>query len=299
MKNPGLAFKIRVGTALAVLALSMLATTGRAAADPPAPPANDAYLNSLQLNQPGSPLNRTDTLRDVRDTTSATTQSDIFDPPSSGGSAESTTCADVTYGATIWYDFHPDADGTMSVRTSGYDNVIALYPFSRATLEPNLDKKHCEHKGDFPSEQLVLPVKKGKAYTVQIGAVNGVGGSMEVLFDFAVKALKRLTASATLTAAAETNGIELRGLSVETSPKAKVTVNCGTHCRPQTKRHHATETFPSLSGVRMPAGSQLHIRVTAPKTIGVFIAYHVHRGSFTKVTRCLRPGSRKPRKKCR
>lgn len=286
-------------TALAVVALSLLATTGAAGADPPPAPDNDAYLNSLQLNQPGTPLNRTDTLRDVRDTTSATTQADIFNPPSSGGDAEATTCDDAAYGATIWYDFHPDVDGTMSIRTSGYDNVIALYPFSRDTLEPNLDEKRCVHKGNFPSEQLVAPVKKGGAYTVQVGAVNGIGGSMEVLFDYAATVLKRLTASATLTAAAQPDGVELRGLTVATSRKAKVRVDCSSHCRPKTKRHHATETFPYLNGVYMPAGSHVHIRVTAADSIGVYIRYDIHRGSFTKVTRCLKPGSRKPHKKCR
>jgi hypothetical protein len=280
---------------LSVLALS---ATAVATAQAPEPPANDAYLNSLELNEPGTPLDHRHTLRDERDTTLATTQADIFDPPQSGGPAELTNCHDVNYGTTIWYDLHPEANGTISIRTSGYDNVITIYEFDPETLKPDLDTSHCVHRGDFPSEQLVRTVKKGRSYTVQIGGVNGIGGSMEVLFDYAFEKLTKLAADATLTAGGLPNGIELKGLSVATSKKATVAVKCDGHCKPQTKKNRATQNFPSLNGVQMPAGSQLQIRVTAPHSIGVYIQYNVGKGSFKKITRCLKPGSKTPRRKC-
>ncbi len=296
--RPVMSRTARASTATVALTLILLGAFG-VAADAADAPANDAYLNSLQLNEPGTKLNRTDTLRDVQDTTAATVQDDIFDPPSSGGDAEVTRCEGLPYGHTVWYDFHPDADGTISIRTSGYDNVITLYPFSRKTLLPDAGERRCVNRGDFPSEQLVAPVKKGKAYTVQIGGVDDASGSIEVLFDYAVTVYKKLTAEATLIAQAESAGIEVRDLAVKTIRKARVAVSCGSHCRRKVKTGARTERFRHLAGVHLPAGSRLRIRVTAPKMIGVYIVYNIHRGSFTKVTRCLRPGSRKPRKKCR
>ena len=65
--------------------LPPLRATGTSAVrpvSPPAPPApiNDDYLSSLELNRQGTKLNRVDTLRDVRDTSAATVQTNIFDP---------------------------------------------------------------------------------------------------------------------------------------------------------------------------------------------------------------------------
>lgn len=282
----------------AALSVLVLGATAVAAAQSTKAPANDAYLKSLELNQPGTPLDYKHTLRDVRDTTHATTQADIFDPPQSGGGAEVTKCQGTRYGTTIWYDLHPQADGTISIRTSGYDNVITLYEFDPDTLKPDVDHKRCVHRGDFPSEQLVRKVRRGKSYTVQIGGVNGIGGSLEVLFDYAMAKLTKVAADATLTASALPDGIMLRSLTVATSKKATVAVKCGGHCKPVRKKNRATQRFPSLKGVRMPAGSQLTLRITAPNSIGVYIRYDVGRGSFKKITRCLKPGSKTPRRKC-
>lgn len=83
------------------------------AAPAAAVPINDNYLSSLRLNDPGTRLNRTETLRAVSDTTGATVQSDVFAPPMMGAPAEPTICQGVSYGATIWYDFHPDVNGAV------------------------------------------------------------------------------------------------------------------------------------------------------------------------------------------
>ena len=56
------------------------AATMTANAAAPEPPINDNYLGSLNLNKPGTPLNRKDTLSDARNTAAATVQSDIFSP---------------------------------------------------------------------------------------------------------------------------------------------------------------------------------------------------------------------------
>jgi hypothetical protein len=293
-----------MGLGVAMASPVLLAWGGTLApASTPAPPVNDAYLSSLELNGPGTKLNDTDTLEDVRNTALATVQTNIFDPcgrascPS--GPAEVTSCRGVNYGNTVWYDFYPNVNGNVQIRTSGYDNVITLYPFSLKTALPNTSKSVCVHANDFPSEQMSVPVKKGGDYTVQIGSVSPGGGPLETLFDFVATPPHRLTAQATLKAKTITDGLQLLGLSVSTARAAKVTVTCGRFCHSQSASNHATETFPKLNGVQMPAGSDLKIFVTAPHSIGAYIQYAILNDNFIKTTGCLGPGSRKPRKKCR
>lgn len=288
-------------TALVALALALAGVASAPASTAPAP-VNDNYLGSLELNGPGTPLNRTDTLKDVRDTASATVQTNIFDPcgrascPS--GPSEVTSCRGISYGKTVWYDFYPSADGTARLRSAGFDNVIAVYPFSLRTFVPDASRHTCVHQNSFPSEELLIPVKKGRAYTVQIGGVNGVGGPLEFLFDFFPTPPHRLIAQSTLKAKALAGGIRLLGLTVSTARAAQVQVSCGRYCRSESKTRQAVESFPDLNGVRMPAGSKLQIRVTAPHSIGVDIEYDVLPGNFTKLTRCMEPGSHKTRRSC-
>jgi hypothetical protein len=303
------------GVIVATLGLSASASAPAAApqACANAAPCNDNYLSSLVLNAPGTRLNRTSTLKDVRNTSTATVQANVFNPCGATtcpqGPPETTSCGAVSYGKTIWYDLHPDTAGTISVRTSGFDNVITLYRYSNDQASPSYlvpDSAHrvCVHQSSFPSEELVAPVQKGASYTVQIGGVvsaqapAGAGGPLQALFDFFPKPPRRLSAQTTLTAKATSNGIQLVGLSVSTARAAKVAVDCGGFCRPTSKSKHATEQFGELRGTSLPAGSALTIRVTAPHSIGALIRYKVGRGSFTKQTFCTEPGSRKPRTKC-
>ncbi|HWF54439.1 MAG TPA: hypothetical protein VG223_07435 [Solirubrobacteraceae bacterium] len=273
---------------------------------------NDNYLNSLELNAPNTKLNATETLKDVRDTTGATVQTNIFNPcglascPS--GPAEVTSCQGVSYGATVWYDFYPQANGVVGIRTSGFDNVIALYQFNARSLVPDTASSQCVHQGDFPSEQLSAKVVKGAAYTFQIGGVVGADGvaatgQLELLFDYLVTKTPRLQANTTLTARATSSGISVIGLSVSSGHRgARVTVSCGRACRSQNRRIPAhgstTVAFSRLAGVGLPAGTKLQIRVTAPHTIGSFTQYTVQTGNFTKQTRCMEPGSTRPRRTC-
>lgn len=275
-----------------------------------APPINDNYLSSLELNQRGTKLNRVDTLRDVRDTAGATVQTNIFSPCGLAscpiGPPEVTSCDGVGFGNTIWYDFYPDTDGLASIRTSGFDNVITLYRFNVRTLLPTVVS--CVHQGDFPSEQLVANVKKGLAYTFQIGGVvnsSGVAasGPLEMLFDYSVTPAQSLKAAATLTARATATGISIISLSVSAPHRGDhVAVSCGSSCHTETRtvpRHGSTTLgFPGLAGESLPAGANLDIRVTAPHTIGVMIQYGVEAGNFTKRTFCLEPGSTTPRRSC-
>ena len=301
---------IALGTLVSMVALG---ASQAAPATAPAPPPNDAYLLSLELNRPGTHLNRTSTLQDMEDTTGATVQTNIFDPCGQAscpaGPAEITTCNGVTYANTVWYDFYPDANGTVSIRTSGFDNVITLYRFDTHTLIPDAAHRECVHQSDFPSEQLVAQVNKGVAYTFQVGSAvtaqnpQGAGGQLQMQFDYFVPPPRSLRADSVLTARATSAGVELLGLKVSAPHRgARVDVDCGAFCAPMTEktpRHgHTVLAFPRLKGIQMPAGSKLTIRVTAPSSIGVAIQYDILRGNFSRQTFCTEPGSRKLRRTC-
>ena len=228
----------RQRTLIAIAAAAVFCGLCAAAyAQAPPAPVNDHYLQSLRLNDPGRQLERTDTLRDVRDTTSATVQGDLFNPPQSGGPGEPTQCQGVSYGKTVWYDFYPDVSGLARIRASGFDAVISVVPFNRSSAQPRLGSLLCSNASSSTTEEFLVRVAKGDAYSIQLGGVNNAGGSLEFLFDFLAdtdadgvlddvdrcKRLDgpesrsgcpiRLKGEATLRASPTAGGIELVGLS--------------------------------------------------------------------------------------
>jgi hypothetical protein len=313
---------MRTRTALGAALTALVVSCATAAvAQTPAPPQNDNYLQSLRLNDPGRQLERTDTLRDQRDTTSATVQGDLLNPPSSGGPPEPTACQGANYGKTIWYDFYPDEQGLTRIRASGYDTVIAIMPFNRTSGVPNVASALCFNESNLTNEEALVEVRKGAAYTIQLGGVNSVGGSLEFLFDFLpdtdgdgvldgdddCRTLPgpsgrdcptRLDADATLRAVPTANGLKVLSLSVTAPRRSRVAVSCSSGCRGEVKRARSTVNFRRIRGANLGAGSKVVIRVTRPRSFGVYIVYKIQAGNFDRVKRCLNPGSRKPRKRC-
>jgi hypothetical protein len=279
------------GAVVAIAALGAVGAALAAATSPP--PINDNYLSSLNLNQPGRPLNRVDTLSDVRDTSAATVQGDIFSPPQSGGPAEVTGCSGVTEGKTIWYDFHPDANGLVRIRSSAeFSTVIAVMPYDPKTLIPDIAQRKCAVNQVSKAQELFDEVRAGGSYTIQIGGANDLGGTVQFLFDYLVK-LKRLQSEATLTAQPVAGGVRIVNLSVTAPRKAHVLVRCTRGCRTQA-RTARNLSFSSLRGTLLTNGSALKIYVTARNAIGAYIEYKIVHGSFVKIQRCLAPGSMKP-----
>ncbi len=279
--------------ATTVLAVTLAWAAMAASAAAPEPPINDNYLDSLNINKPGTPLNRTETLSDTRDTSAATVQSDIFNPPSHGGPAELTGCNGTTEGKTIWYDFYPDANGVVRIRTSAeFGTVMAVMPYEPKTLLPEYGQRHCAVNEPTMAGELFYNVQAGKSYTIQIGGVGEAGGNVQFLFDYLVQP-KRLQAEATLTAQPLTGGVRVLSLAVGAPRKARVEVRCTRGCRPQA-RTARTVGFPGLRGATLPDGAALKIYVTAKNDIGAYIEYRIGRGSFTKTQRCLAPGSKRP-----
>ena len=308
-------------------ALGILAG-GAVASHVPGAPVNDDYLQSLALNQDGTRLERTDTLKDVRDTTNASVQPDVFNPdpsgdPGSGGPAEVTTCDGSSYGKTIWYDFYPDVPGIARIRANGYDAVISVVRFDRRTAMPNFDSRACINDSTSTQEELLTRVRAGRAYTIQLGGVNNASGQLEFLFDFLAdtdgdgvlddvdRCPKRkgrgrpsgcprtLHADVLLRAQAIEGGIKVLRLTVTAPRKSRVAVSCTEGCKTEVKRANSKVKFRKIRDNRLPAGSKLVIRVTRKGAIGAYIAYKIRDGNFTKIERCLNPGSRKPRRRCR
>ena len=283
---------IAIAVTAALLAIGTTAAIPASAAAPEAP-INDNYLASLNLNAPGTPLDRVDTLRDLRNTAGATVQSDILSPPSHGGPPELTGCNGVSEGKTIWYDLYPDANGLLRVRTSAdFGTVMAVMPFDPHTLLPDNSQRVCTVNQPTAAGELFDKVQAGKSYTVQVGGTEEAGGSLEVLFDYLVQP-KRLQAEATLTAQPLSSGVRVVSLSVSAPKKARVEVRCTRGCSAQA-RTAASVGFSHLRGATLPSGSALKIYVTAKNQIGAYIEYRIGRGRFKKVQKCLAPGSKKP-----
>jgi hypothetical protein len=289
---------IALAMTTALLAIGATTTMAATAAAPATvPPINDNYLDALNLNEPpmphhpGTPLNRTETLRDERNTTAATVQSDILSPQA--GPAELTGCNGVTEGKTIWYDFYPNANGLVRVRTSAsFGTVMAVVPYNPTSLLPENAQRQCAVNQPTAAGELFANVQAGKSYTIQIGGVESAGGNIEFLFDYVVQ-LKRLQAEATLTAQPLTSGVRVVNLAVSAPKKARVEVRCTRGCRPQAKTARSLG-FPGLRGAVLPNGGALKIYVTAKNEIGTYIEYKIAHANFTKVQRCLAPGSKKP-----
>jgi hypothetical protein len=312
---------LRVALLAAIAGLAVLPAAALAV-----PPSNDGYIQSISVNAPGTPLTQ-DTVKDARDTREATVQPDLFTPPTSGGGAERTDCGPTTFGATVWYDFHPDANGTVRVQTAGYDTAVAVYEFtpSSARLGARLD---CVNQPGA-TEELFVQVKKGRSYTIQVGGSDaGAGpasGDLDFTFEYlsdtdgdgVLDALDKcpkqpgtsdgcpvvLTVLPTLTATPTGGGIRIGSLAIAAPKGSLVKVRCSrAGCA-----FNQTRTVPSTKPLRVTrlrnrtlrAGARLEIFVTKKQSIGSYIRYVITPGGFKRTVRCLRPGSLVPRVSCK
>jgi hypothetical protein len=303
--------------AAALVAMPAAVAVGQA----PAPPVNDHYLQSLQLNQPRRQLERTDTLRDVRDTTSATVQADVFNPGMGGGPAEVTQCGPTAFGKTVWYDFYPDVPGLVRLRASGFDSVIAVVPFNRRTFVPSFGRSVCVNDSSSTTEELLARVAEGDSYTVQIGGA-AAGGPLEFLFDFLADTdgdsvlddsddcrllagtrkngcPVRLRVDSTIRARPIAGGIEVLGLTVTAPRGSRVEASCSRGCPREVREAGSTVSLRGVRGKELAAGTSIVIRVSRKRAIGAYIRYRILDGNFRKTERCMNPGSRKPRRRCR
>jgi hypothetical protein len=148
-----------------------------------AAPLNDNYLASTIMPQAKSTGLQESMYIDTEDTTAATTQPDLFNPDRSGlsfggGGPEPLTCNGVGYGKTIWYDMHPKVPLGLELQASGFPTVIAVYQWSPSTSKITRRVGCQAFNGSTQPNDFLLPfeLKKGNAYTVQIGGLDTVPG---------------------------------------------------------------------------------------------------------------------------
>jgi hypothetical protein len=319
----------------AVLAFVALVLPASAAAAPP----NDNYLASYQM-QTGEVVDRD--FRDTVFTADATVQSDLFNPnrdglPFGGGGAEPASCGPTGYGRTVWYDFIPEISGGVEIHASGYDTVVAVYEYDVDTArlgKPLL----CQNGGGGAEDVLIPKVEGGKAYTVQVGAVGGVGGTLQFEFlffgdrdedgvldeapdrclnqpgiDAAGGCPPRLAAAPSLEWANTANGVRFTSVLVRGVPRGgRVEARCRRCGVRRTvargRGRGRVVKLRKLVGREAPSGAVLEVFITQrPQrrgryrhgAIGNYVKYTFEPGGLRKrVTRCLRPGSMKPRRRC-
>lgn len=293
--------------AIALVATSVVSATAQAPAprDPTRPcpgqtkpGCGDNYLESVPITlsplpQPRGVLGFSDSVN----TMTATTQPDLFKPGGSRvGPPEQTTFNGRVYGKTVWYDLNPTVDGDVLVQAVGGDPVICLVrydPRDSPNFRP-LGSYVCSNQGTQNLEQLNQKgLKRGRAYSIQIGGVGASGGPVEVDVNFTPR---RITADPKLAFQLTPQGVKLVSVRVTASRKARVEVGCA-GCGKRVKRGRRVKF--NFGGKALRAGSRITIRVTRGGEIGAYFVRKIRRGRApTETKRCLNPGSRKPRKTC-
>lgn len=159
-----------------------------------AAPVNDLYSQSANraFNQLGTALGTA--LAFNSESNVAATAGEILPD----GITEFDTCNSSHFGATLWYEFHPQIPGRVQLRAApvgNFDPVLAFYPFDVATGRP--DRTVFPDCSDDPgnptaTEELVFDVRARSSYKVQVGGYAGtttsptaaVTGSFQLLLDF-------------------------------------------------------------------------------------------------------------------
>lgn len=255
----------------------------------------DNYLEGVTLNgRDGRLLSSGDTV----DTSNATTQADLFVPGGTAiGAPEPTSCNGTPYGKTVWYDFVPHVDGDVLLQAAAlsFNPTISLVRFDLKSSRP-LGPFQCANELSAALEQAAVKgIKRGRAYSVQVGGVGDTGGVLE--FDLNFKPY-RTKARARLRIRPTAGGVEIVSLVVKPTRSARMEVACLPGCRRQVKSGRQA-SFSRLGGKSLRAGSRLIIRVSRPDTLGTYLEYKITRGSFRDpVERCLNRASRQPRRRC-
>jgi hypothetical protein len=282
-------FVLGACAALACLPASALAQT-------PADP--DSYLSPILLNDGDfthpKPIPDGSVPGYTVDTTMYGVQSDVFNPPGSGGPPEPTSCGTTDYGKTVWSVFYADRWGRAAIKAvGGFDPVIAIIPFNDPATDatPHISKGLCvdrliglsEDFGDSP------PAVAPGWYAIQMGGSGNAGGTLQGTLEFLHPA--RLTpASASLSYQNATS----KGAKVSvkaTAPKgAKISfkcvkVSCGKLPRSQTIKKPAGPALARPLGtvsLRGAAAGRVLPRAAAKSDPPVFEARSYIKNKFLK-----------------
>ena len=306
---------------LIALAALVLAASVAAPAASAAPPEKDHYLAATALNAPGSEMPRDTVTTPSTDTTEATLQADLLDPPSAGGPPEPDACRGTQLGRTVWYRFFPDVDGRVKLQAVGFDATLALVPFT-SVAAPLPQGYACANLRDDTIETIEQPVDVGTGYAVQVGGALGAGGHAagRVHLPAGPRRRRRDRRAGPVPAKAR-HGERLPAgdrcrdrVQVRRRPErravplprrrgaprgSRIDVRCSRGCGRQRLPVRSRLThIKSFRGRFMPAGARIELRITKRGHIGAYRKFTVSAGDVRTTDGCLRPGSTEPRRSC-
>lgn len=299
------------------------------------PPANDAFLLATPVSGLGSasggPAHFT------QDTTDATTQPDLFNPPSAGGPPETLTCRGIRLGRTIWYDVRAEQPGTLDIQTSGFDSVISAYDFDPILMRIRRTLGCVNDPG--LSENALLALEPDRSYRVQIGGVDtgagAAGGMLQTSFEFFpdrdrdgifdeldkcgsvpgvarfAGCLPELRPRVRVTWSTFRPSVRIDLLRVSRVPRGtRIRARCAVGCavsEQQTYRRGRSVTLKRFTGRSLQPRATFLVTVRKPATgtgmyrfgaIGYHGSFRVRRGGIVRTERCLMPGASRPRRRC-
>lgn len=300
-------------------------------------PLNDNYLASTPMMRSDATVLRE--YHNVIDTSEATVQPDLFQPdregmPLGGGPGENTACAQSQFGATVWYDFLPEISGGAQVLATGYDTVVSVYEYDVQTARITRTVT-CSNRPGAGEDVLLPRVKRGLAYTVQVGRVGPPSGMLDFTFNFfgdrdeddvldaapdrcpdirgvseAGGCPPRLRTSPRVRTQGAGNGVRVISVSLAGVPRgARVEARCR-RCGLTQVRQARTPVvgLSRFAGRTLPNGAVLELLVTRKRSgsgrfkfgaIGDYYRYVIRRNSLgPRTERCLKPGSTTPRTRC-
>jgi hypothetical protein len=233
-----------------------------------APPRGDNYLGPVFLNDESAPF-PSDPIGIVADTTSYTTQADMFNPPSQGGPAEPNDCG-TPYGNTIWSVFYSNRYGLMNVSSAGpFDSVIAVIPFNGPDdPAPDFDNGYCTDSLTGFQQDTSFLVSPKRWYAIQVGGTgNPQGGSLQVKYQ--LDPPPRIDADAVLSWRTNGRVATVKSLVVNAPKGARVAVSCthhgcGKNPKPFTVKKGALLKPIAAVGPAAPAG----VHMTREGTLG-------------------------------
>ena len=99
-------------------------------------------------------------------------------------SGETAPCAPI--GATVWFEYTADRDGTVTLDTTGssFDTVLAAYTFTGDFLPSppggGLSPITCDDNSAGVQSRLSFPITRGQQYLIQAGGRGGASGELRV-----------------------------------------------------------------------------------------------------------------------
>ena len=293
--------RIRTTALLTCAVLALAPATVAAQSDAP----GDSYLNAFRLNpgsddkpQPLPPAGGSF----AADTTTYGTQSDIYNPPRSGGVAEPNTCASASYGRTAWAWLYTKRWVQADVRANAaFDSVLAVMPFS-SPRTPRLQVRGgvCVNRSNGLTEDFGAdrPILAPGWYAIQVGGVATAGGQVGVSATLAEP--PRVTARVRASSKRRPGGAAVT-VRVSAPRGADLAFRCVRRkcALPRSRTVTRSGLRAYLTGTVVPNRARLELRVTQAGHIGAYFAWEARNGRLGKVlARCIEPASTTPRKRC-